>query len=121
MLPKSSALKPAVEWASPCPLAATVSAVGTTTSLLIGGPPQMLHCTMRGERVYSPAPQAWPGLVSGLSHAKMHSDLYSHLGSDFNHPPGRNLEVVSGIVSRSAQRDKQVVLPKRHSGLSGGL
>src|SRR3954447_13190544 len=101
MLPTNSALKPAGEWASPCPLAATVSVVGTRTWLLIASASNAsLHNVKRA--LYSPAPAAWRELISGLSHAKMHGrGSNSNLGSHFDNAPGRDLEIVRRIVRRS--------------------
>src|SRR2546423_15383232 len=120
MLPSMSALKPAVEWASACPLAAGVSAADVTTSLVMGRGLKMLHGTMAERGAYSSAQGSWPSPISGLSHAKLHM-LDGYLRSDFDDPSSRNLEVVGGVVRRAAQRDKQVILPLRHSGLRGGL
>ena len=43
-------------------------------------------------------------------------DLRSH----FDHPPGRDLEIVGGVVGRAAEADEQQVLPARHAPMGGG-
>src|SRR5665647_2220828 len=113
MLPINSALKPAVEWASPCPWAAAVSGAGTTTSLVMGGSGlKMLHCPVakRGRLIVLRLKHS---LALFWCHAmqKMHASLNRHLGPYFDHPPGRNLEIVGGVVGRPAHRDEQMVLP----------
>src|SRR5487761_2039970 len=102
MLPIRRALKPAVEWASPCPLAAVVSGAGATTSLVMGmGASKWLHCIIsKASRLI--ALRVMHSLARFRANAmqKMHGPLNCNLSSDFDHPPGGNLEIVGGIVRR---------------------
>src|SRR4051794_23394510 len=47
----------------------------------------------------------------------MHTSLDCDLSSYFDDAPGWNLEIVGSVVRRSAERDEQLILPLRHSGL----
>src|SRR6476620_3571169 len=118
MLPIRRALNPAVEWASPCPFAATVSGTGATTALVMGvRASKCFTAQSKATRLISRALGARPSLIAGLCHAKMHDCSNSNLGPDFNDPPGWNLEIVGGVIRGPAHRDEQVILPQRHSGL----
>src|SRR5580658_9514127 len=41
--------------------------------------------------------------------------LDGHLGADLDHPIGRNLEIIGGIVGRAGERDEEPVLPAWHA------
>ena len=120
MLPISSAFMPVVEWAPPCPLAAVVSGAGATTSLVIEWEPQLLLRNRKARRLivlrleHSLALFWVYGMQKCINRQK---PLNSNLGTDFNHPSGRNLEIVGGVVCRPAHRNEQMVLPAWHSRL----
>src|ERR1700760_2864432 len=100
MLPISKAFRLAVEWPSPCPLVAVVSAAGPATSLVIGGL-EPLRASLRNrkaKRLIALRLKHSLALFWADGMQKMHTPLDSNLRPDFNHPSGRNLEVVGGVV-----------------------
>src|SRR6266404_4324124 len=104
MLPIRRALKPAVEWASPCPLVAVDTAAGATTSLVMGAK------VSKGFTAQIAKARRLIVQRSSRRHAKMHKSLDGNLGPHFNHPPCGNLEIVGGVIGRAAHRDEQVIL-----------
>src|SRR5215471_17037639 len=134
MLPSVNAPKLAVVWVSACPLLAVVSGAGAATSVVIGKLASKCF-TAAKPAAYSLAVWAWHSAILGPHHAGMHSSLSPafaprlphrdrdigssasnrNLGADFNHPSGRNLEIIGGVVGRAAERDEQMLLPFRQS------
>src|SRR5665648_85869 len=47
--------------------------------------------------------------------------LNRHLRSHFHHPPGRDLEIVGGVIGDAGEPDEQPVLPARHDGMGSRL
>src|SRR6476620_4936110 len=106
MLPIRRALKPPVEWVSPCPLAAAISGAGATTSLGLGVKASKCFTAQQSDAAYSPALGARPSPILGLHHAKMHNPLHGALGPCFSLLRGGDLEIVGGVVRRPAHCDK---------------
>src|SRR5262249_49509713 len=57
--------------------------------------------------------------IAYLSEQQFNSNR--HLGSNLDHPAGRDLEKVGGIAGRLRQADEQMILPGRHPGMRRGL
>src|SRR6516162_5022458 len=54
---------------------------------------------------------------AGAASAAKSAGLDGHLRSDLDHPSARDLEIVGSIIGSPAERDEQVILPARHSGM----
>src|SRR5450432_2801245 len=70
-------------------------------------PPQAYTGWLAHQTRLSPAENQAPGTPWMVT-------LDGHLGPDFDHTAGGNLEIVGGVVGGAAQRNEQMVLPARH-------
>src|SRR5258705_2306821 len=62
-----------------------------------------------------------PGKSSAANGLSRRLNLDRDLRSNLDHPAGRDLEIVGGVVGGAAEPDEEKILPARHAGMDGRL